>query len=92
MKHLEKILKGLANRRRLTMVKLLLRKKQPLRVGQIADAISLAFTATSKHLNMLRQLDILERRQVGLTIFYRIADPLPPAARALISLISNSRE
>lgn len=92
MKHLEKILKGLANRRRLAIIRLLLRKKQPLSVGQIADAISLSFTATSKHLNMLRQLDILERHQVGLTIFYRIADPLPLAARALISLISNSRE
>jgi DNA-binding transcriptional ArsR family regulator len=92
MKHLEKILKGFANRRRLAIVKLLLRKKQPLSVGQIADAISLSFTATSKHLNILRHLDILERHQVGLTIFYRIADSLPHAARALIPLISNSRE
>lgn len=92
MKHLEKILKGLANRRRLAIIKLLLRKKQPLSVGQIADAISLSFKATSKHLIILRQLDILERSQVGLTMFYRIADSLPPAVRALASFISNSRE
>ncbi|MDO8600150.1 MAG: metalloregulator ArsR/SmtB family transcription factor [bacterium] len=92
MKNLEKILKGLANKRRLAIIKLLLQKKRPLSVGEIADAIRLSFTATSKHLNLLRQLDIVERNQVSLTVFYRLADSLPAAVRVLIFLISNSRE
>lgn len=91
MKHLEKIFKGLANRRRLAIIRLLNGHKE-LSVADIAQKIHLSFTATSKHLGLLRQLDILDRRQESLTVYYRLASPLPAIVKLLISSISNSRE
>ena len=91
MKQLEKIFKGLANRRRLAIIHLLSRKKE-LPVAEIAREIHLSFTSTSKHLGILRQLDILDRRQESLTVYYRIAVQLPSVVRSVISIISNSRE
>jgi ArsR family transcriptional regulator len=88
---LEKVLKGLANRRRLAIVRALAKQKE-LAVADIAREIRLSFTSTSKHLAMLRQLDIVERRQESLTVYYRLAEPLPPAAKLLLFIISNSRE
>ena len=91
MKQLEKIFKGLANRRRLQIIRVLAKKKE-LPVATIAREINLSFTSTSKHLALLRQLDIVDRRQESLTVYYRISDSLPDVARSVFSLISNSRE
>ena len=91
MKQLEKIFKGLANRRRLAVIRLLARERE-LSVADVAERIKLSFTATSKHLGILRQLDILDRRQEGLTVYYRLADSLPLIVKLLIQTISNSRE
>ncbi len=88
---LEKTLKGLANRRRLAIIRLLAKQKE-LPVADIARGIKLSFTATSKHLNMLRQLDIVDRRQESLTVYYRLGDPLPTVVKILLLTISNSRE
>lgn len=87
-KDLEKILKGLANRRRLAIIKLLAKQKE-LSVADIAQAIKLSFTATSKHLGILRQLDILDRNQVSLTVYYSLSHPLPDAVQKLFTLIAN---
>ena len=91
MKQLEKIFKGLANRRRLAIIQLLSRKKE-LPVAEIAREIHPSFTSTSKHLGMLRQLDILDRRQESLTVYYRLAVPLPTVVKSVLFTISNSRE
>lgn len=91
MKNLEKIFKGLANRRRLAVLKLLVKNKE-LSVADIAGRIKLSFKATSKHLSVLRQLDIVDRNQVGLTMYYRLSHPLPHPVNMLISTISNSSE
>ncbi len=91
MKQLERILKGLANRRRLVIVKLLTQSKE-LSVATIAERIHLSFTSTSKHLSLLRNLDIVERRQESLTVFYSLAPELPRPAKLLLTTISNSRE
>ncbi len=91
MKQLERLLKGLANRRRLAIIKLLTRHKE-LPVASIADRIRLSFTSTSKHLSLLRNLDIVDRRQENLTVYYRLAEPPPLVLKLLLSAISNSRE
>src|SRR3989338_6064659 len=91
MKQLERIFKGLANRRRLAIIQLLSKKKE-LPVAEIAREIHLSFTSTSKHLGMLRQLDILDRRQESLTVYYRLASPLQPVVRLVLATISNSRQ
>ena len=72
MKNLEKILKALANRRRLAIVAYL-KKSGEAPVWEIADAIHLSFKATSKHLGILAAADIVEREQRILQMFYRLA-------------------
>ena len=91
MKQLEKIFKGLANRRRLAIIRLLAKKKE-LPVADIAHEINLSFTSTSKHLGILRQLDVVDRRQESLTVYYRLAQPLHSLIKQVLPYISNSRE
>ena len=73
MKELEQILKALANKRRLTILKLL-KSRGEASVGQIADGIRLSFKATSKHLNILARADLLEKDQRSLIVFYSLND------------------
>ncbi len=86
MKELEKQLKALANRRRLAILKYLKRNREAP-VAEIADEIDLSFKATSKHLGVLAALDIVERDQRSLQMFYRLAEAHPPAVRHIISLL-----
>lgn len=90
-KDLERILKGLANRRRLAILACLLKSKE-MSVADVAGCIKLSFKATSKHLAILRQLDIVDRRQQGLTMHYSVSKSLPKAVKPFIPFISNSRE
>ncbi len=75
MKETEKILKALANSRRLAILKFL-NSTTKASVGDIAKQIKLSFKATSKHLGILRAADILEREQVNLCMFYSLNRPL----------------
>ncbi len=90
-RQLEKIFKALANRRRLAILHFLAKEKE-LSVAEIARRIKLSFTSTSKHLAILRQLDIVDRRQEGLTVHYSLADPFPHLIKQFLPIISNSRE
>jgi DNA-binding transcriptional ArsR family regulator len=82
-KEAEKILKALANRRRLSILCYLkeVRKRQ---VGNIADELHLSLTATSRHLNILERAGILEKEQRGLNVFYYISEFIRPFVRHLI--------
>jgi DNA-binding transcriptional ArsR family regulator len=91
LKNIEKILKSLGNRRRLAIIKYLLRAKED-NVANIAESINLSFKATSKHLSVLRQLDIIDSRQQSLNVFYKLSETMPKIAREVIKYISNSRE
>ncbi len=86
MKDLERTLKALANRRRLAIVKYL-KQHQPASVGDIAEHIDLSFKATSKHLGLLSSVNIVEKSQQSLRMFYRLVDSQSPAARHIISLL-----
>ena len=86
-KELEKILKALANKRRLAIVRFL-RKEKEATVGNIAKEIRLSFKATSKHLGILFSADVVEREQRGLQMWYR----LPSAPHPIAKHISNSLE
>ncbi len=86
MKNLEKVLKALANRRRLAIVGLL-RRKRRLCVTDIAGHLKLSVRSTSKHLGVLRQADVLERVQESLVVYYCIPSSLPRAARVILPLV-----
>lgn len=84
MNNLEKTLKALANRRRLTILKYLKNNKEAS-VMEIARAIHLSFKSTSRHLGTLKAANILERDQRGLQMFYYISKDLDSSARHVVS-------
>ena len=71
MKQEAKILKALANERRLRILGLLAKTKE-LSVGDIAEGINLSFRSTSRHLKVLEGTGFLDKNQVGLNVFYRL--------------------
>jgi DNA-binding transcriptional ArsR family regulator len=88
IKSLEKILKTLANKRRLAII-CFLKKRPQAKVGDIANAINLSLTSTSKHLNQLFNADILEREQKNLEMWYKLSKK---QNNIVGYIISNSRE
>ncbi len=86
-KEFERILKALANRRRLAIIKFLKQEKEAT-VGGIAEKIKLSFKATSKHLGILFAADIVEKEQKGLQMWYYLSTQ----AHHIAKYISNSLE
>ena len=87
MKELERQLKALANRRRLAIVKFLKKEKEAT-VGDIAETIMLSFKATSKHLGVLAAVDIVDKEQRSLQMWYRLSQSIHHVSK----YISNSLE
>lgn len=79
----EKILKAFANRRRLAILKLL-KKETELVVDAIAKKIHLSFKSTSHHLRLLTALDILERDQRSINVYYSLSKDMPSLARHIL--------
>jgi len=79
-------LKALANRRRLAIIDLL-RKGNEKSVGEIADNIKLSFRATSKHLSVLMNVDILEKEQRSLQMFYSLNKNAPSMVKQLLRIL-----
>lgn len=86
MNELEKILKALANRRRLSILKYLKRNKEAS-VGELARSIRLSVKATSKHLRILLMADIIERNQRSLQGFYRLSVTNAPVTKHILNLL-----
>jgi len=82
-RELERVLKALANRRRLAIIDLLHKEKEK-NVGEIADIIKLSFRATSKHLSILMSADILEKDQRSSQIFYSLNKDAPNKVKQLL--------
>lgn len=85
-KELERILKALANKRRLSILRYLAKQKEAS-VGDIADEINLSFNATSKHLRILYTADILNREQRSLRMFYRLLATPSAIVRTVLSIL-----
>ena len=86
MHKLEKILKALANRRRLAILKYLKENKEAP-VSEIAGKINLSFKATSKHLGVLSAIDIIERDQRSSRMFYSLSAKQEPSIKYIISIL-----
>ena len=89
MKQLQRIFKVLGNPRRLAVAQLLLKRRE-LSVGTIAKAMELSYTATSKHLGAMANVDVVEKRQEGLTVYYRISENTSPLLRSVFQLIRQN--
>ncbi len=86
LKYLEKVFKAFANKRRLFILKYLKSIKEAP-VGDIASEINLSIKATSKHLNILLAIDILEKDQRSSQMFYRISNNKNPIVEYLLSIL-----
>lgn len=80
------MLKAVANKRRLLVLRFLKKNKRGT-VGEIAGAIKLSFKSTSRHLAILRAADIIERDQRGTEAHYSLTPDLFPLIKQLISIV-----
>lgn len=85
-KDLEKILKALANKRRLLMLKIF-KKRKKISVGDMAKEIKLSFKSTSKHFAILYSASIVEKEQVSLNMYYSIVKKPPRIAAEIIHIL-----
>ncbi len=85
-KEIARILKALANHRRLEILSVL-KKKKDITVGEIAQDIHLSFKSTSRHLAVLATAGIVDKEQIGLEVYYEISPEAPLSARQTISMI-----
>jgi len=85
-KELERVLKAMANRRRLSIVKFL-KKEKEASVGNIAAEIRLSLKATSKHLTVLKGARLVDSEQRGFQARYTLVANIPEAARRIFSLL-----
>ena len=81
----ERLLKALANRRRLAILNLLAKRKEA-NVSDISELIRLSFTSTSKHLTMLERAGFVAKEQRSLNMFYRIAPDAPAILKAVSAM------
>ena len=86
MKELEKSLKALANKRRLAIVQYL-KSRSGASVGKIAQEIKLSFKATSKHLTVLANANVVQKEQDSLYMVYSLAPTPRPEVRHILSLL-----
>lgn len=78
-KETERVLKSLANRRRLAIVAYL-QKRKDASVTAIAEELKLSLKATSKHLALLAGAGILEKEQRSTNVFFSISKHIPQSA------------
>ena len=86
MRELEKQLKALANHRRLMILKVL-KSETRLSVGEIARRIKLSFKATSKHLVILYNANLVEKEQKNLTVCYFLRSNIPKGIRHIVEVL-----
>lgn len=87
MQDLERILKALANEKRLFILKELKKIQSGLSVGKLAEKIDLSVRTTSKHIALLSAVDIIKGKRRGMNVIYRLSLSSPVAARHIIGLL-----
>ena len=83
-KDLEKILKVLANRRRLAIIKYL-KDTRGAPVGEIAREINLSFRSTSKHLSILFSANLVDKDQNNKQVFYKLSSDYDNIIKRVVS-------
>ena len=86
MRKLERLMKALANRRRMEIIRYLFQHKKST-VGILSEHLKLSFKSTSKHLGSLKSTEIIDGEQSGLSIYYSLSEPIHPIVKLIISNI-----
>lgn len=84
--NLERLLKAVANRRRLAILKYL-KGHNEASVSELSRNIKLSFRSTSKHLAILAARDLVEKEQKGLRVFYRLPAILPAIIKHPVAML-----
>ncbi|HEX9916431.1 MAG TPA: metalloregulator ArsR/SmtB family transcription factor [candidate division Zixibacteria bacterium] len=83
-----KVLKALGDETRLRILKLLLKGK--FCVCELEAALDLPQSKVSRHLTVLRSVDLAEDSREGLWIFYSLFKPKNDFERAIFQVIENA--
>lgn len=79
------IFRALANGNRLKIIAMLSRGKGGrMNVTQIAQALKISFKATSNHLTILKNLDVLEDQGTEGRVYYSVSPDMPDDFRRAI--------
>ena len=78
------VLKALADPTRLQMVGVLKRSTRPVCICDFTAAFELSQPTISHHMAKLRSAGLVEAEKGGIWTYYRLADPLPSRASALL--------
>ena len=82
-KKTERMLKSIANARRLSILKYLSGRDEAT-IGEIAGHIKLSFRSTSRHVSNLASAELIERRQIGTAVFCSIVRPVHSAVSTIL--------
>jgi len=86
MKRWTVVFRVLANNNRLKIIKLL-RDGRRMNVSDIANNLKISLKATSNHLAMLKNLDILEAQGVTGYVFYFVNTQMPNDFRKILNQV-----
>jgi len=86
MKRWTVIFRALANINRLKIIKLLVDGRK-MSVTDIAEDLGISFKATSNHLALLKNLDVLEAQGTAGHVFYSFNRQLPKDFQKIIEII-----
>ncbi len=81
----EKLLKALANQRRLIILEMLC--KSSMTVTAVSDSIHLSMRSTSKHLQVLLKAEVVGHKQIGLNVFYYLIEPRHSVITSILTLV-----
>ena len=84
MKRWTVVFRALANVNRLKIIEMLSTKKEKMNVGEIAEHLKISFKATSNHLAILKNLDVVETQGVDGHVYYFINRHMPSDFRAIL--------
>jgi len=88
MKRWTVVFRALANINRLKIIKMLAGGRK-MNVGDIAEGLNISFKATSNHLAMLKNLDVLEAVGVEGHVFYSVNSQMPKDFQKIIETALN---
>jgi ArsR family transcriptional regulator, arsenate/arsenite/antimonite-responsive transcriptional repressor len=89
MKRWTIVFRALANINRLKIIQMLSRGHK-MNVSDIAEELNISFKATSNHLAMLKNLDVLESQGTAGHVFYSLNPRLPKDFHRIINLVLAS--
>ncbi|MFH0890755.1 MAG: metalloregulator ArsR/SmtB family transcription factor [Candidatus Liptonbacteria bacterium] len=84
MKRWTVVFRALANINRLKIIKMLAGGEN-ISVGDISEKLEISFRATSNHLAMLKNLDVLEARGATGHVFYTLNSQMPKDFKSILN-------